>query len=135
MSLKHKTAAQILGNPEYLAISYGGYRTTSREIQPSLEALKEDLKIMYAMGIRIIRTYNLQFPHASNILRAIKELREEDNSFEIYVMLGAWIDCANAWTDLPPNHDLEDEKNNASEIAKAIEFANKYPEIVKIIAV
>ena len=51
--------------------------------------LKEDLKIMYAMGIRIIRTYNLQFPHASNILRAIKELREEDNSFEMYVMLGA----------------------------------------------
>ena len=135
LSLKQKTAAQILGNPEYLAISYGGYRTTSREIQPSLEALKEDLKIMYAMGIRIIRTYNLQFPHASNILRAIKELKEEDNSFEIYVMLGTWIDCANAWTDLPPNHDIEDEKNNASEIAKAIEFANKYPEIVKIIAV
>ena len=53
LSLKQKTAAQILGNPEYLAISYGGYRTTSREIQPSLEALKEDLKIMYAMGIRI----------------------------------------------------------------------------------
>lgn len=135
LNLKHKTAAQILGNPEYLAISYGGYRMTSREIQPSLVALKEDLKIMYAMGIRIIRTYNLQFPHASNILKAIKELREEDNSFEMYVMLGAWIDCANAWTDLPPNHDIEDEKNNASEIAKAVDFANKYPEIVKIIAV
>ena len=135
LNLKHKTAAQILGNPEYLAISYGGYRMTSREIQPSLEALKEDLKIMYAMGIRIIRTYNLQFPHASNILKAIKELTEENKSFEMYVMLGAWIDCANAWTDLPPNHDIEDEKNNASEIAKAIEFANKYPEIVKIIAV
>ena len=135
LSLKHKTAAQILGNPEYLAISYGGYRTTSREIQPTLEALKEDLKIMYAMGIRIIRTYNLQFPHASNILKAIKELREQDKSFEMYVMLGAWIDCANAWTDLPPNHDIEDEKNNASEVTKAIEFANKYPEIVKIIAV
>ena len=135
LNFKHKTAAQILGNPEYLAISYGGYRMTSREIQPSLEALKEDLKIMYVMGIRIIRTYNLKFPHASNILRAIKELREEDKSFEMYVMLGAWIDCANAWTDLPPNHDIEDEKNNASEIAKAIELANKYPEILKIIAV
>ena len=44
LSLKQKTAAQILGNPEYLAISYGGYRTTSREIQPSLEALKDKLR-------------------------------------------------------------------------------------------
>ncbi|MDP5106031.1 MAG: glycosyl hydrolase family 17, partial [Polaribacter sp.] len=25
------TAAQILGNPDYLAISYGGYREKSRE--------------------------------------------------------------------------------------------------------
>ena len=134
LNLNTKTAAQILGHPEYPAISYGGYRMTSRDIQPSVEALKEDLKLIHAMGIRILRTYNLQFPHASNILKAIRELRTEDTSFEMYVMLGAWIDCANAWTE-SPNHDVEDEKNNASEINKAIELANKYPEIVKIIAV
>lgn len=131
----NKTAEQILGNPEFLAISYGGYRMTSREIQPSVEALKEDLMIMHSMGVRILRTYNLQYPHASNILKAIKELRSKHAGFEMYVMLGAWIDCANAWTDLPPNHELEDEENNASEIKKAIALANQYPEIVKIIAV
>ena len=68
----NKTAEQILGNPEFLAISYGGYRMTSREIQPSVEALKEDLMIMHSMDIRILRTYNLQYPHASNILKPLK---------------------------------------------------------------
>ena len=60
------TAAEILGNPDYLAISFGGYREKSRSIQPTIPQLKEDLKIVHAMGIRIIRTYNVQpeFPHA-----------------------------------------------------------------------
>ena len=38
-----KSAAEILGNPNYLAISYGGYRTKSRDDQPSITQLKEDL--------------------------------------------------------------------------------------------
>ena len=59
MNFIPKTAEQILGNPDYLAISYGGYREATREHQPSLEELKEDLKILHAMGIRILRTYNL----------------------------------------------------------------------------
>ena len=50
------TAKEILGNPDYQAISYGGYRTTSRDAQPTVEQLKEDMKIIHAMGIRILRT-------------------------------------------------------------------------------
>ena len=90
-----KTAAQLFGNPNYLAMSYGGYRENSRDIQPSIAALKEDLKILSAMGVKIIRTYNvqIQFPHASNVLKAITELKKEDPNFEMYVMLGAWMDC------------------------------------------
>ena len=45
-----KTAAQLLGNPNYLAMSYGGYRENSREIQPTIAALKEDLKILFCNG-------------------------------------------------------------------------------------
>ena len=52
----------------------------------------------------------------------------------MYVMLGAWIDCKGAWTP-HPNHNLEDEVNNASEIEKAVKLANQYPDIVKIISV
>ena len=128
------TAQDILGNPEYLAISYGGYRKTSREHQPTIEQLKEDMRILHAMNIRLLRTYNVQLAQASNLLEAIKQLMAEDENFEMYVMLGAWIDCKNAWTDLEPDHNVESEQNEG-EIKRAVKLANKYPEIVKIIAV
>ena len=128
------TAKDILGNPNYLAISYGGYRKTTRGIQPTIIELKEDLKILYAMKIRILRTYNVQLEQASNLLKAIKELKKEDSNFEMYVMIGAWIDCKNAWTGNPVNHLLESDQNEG-EIARAVSLANKYPGIVKIIAV
>ena len=132
---KNKSAAEFLGHPEYRAISYGGYRTLTREDQPSLSQIKEDLKILSALGIKVIRTYNLQLDQAPNILKAIRALKSEDTGFEMYVMLGAWIDCQGAWSQSQPNHDIEDLENNTSEIAKAIALANQYPEIVKIIAV
>ncbi len=132
---KNKSAAEFLGHPDYKAISYGGYRTLTREDQPSLSQIKEDLKILSALGIKVIRTYNLQLDQAPNILKAIRALKSEDTGFEMYVMLGAWIDCQGAWIQSQPNHDIEDIENNTSEIAKAIALANQYPEIVKIIAV
>ena len=128
------TAADILGRTDYLAISYGGYRQTSRNIQPTVAELKEDMKILSAMGIRILRTYNTKLPHATNVLKAIQSLKKEDPNFEMYVMLGAWIDCKNAWTD-KPNHDEENEEANTAEIQRAVRMATEYPDIVKIIAV
>ncbi|WP_350287432.1 glycosyl hydrolase family 17 protein [uncultured Croceitalea sp.] len=128
------TAKDILGNPDYLAISYGGYRKIDHDIEPTIDELKEDMKIMYAMGIRVLRTYKVHLPHASNVLKAISELKEEDADFEMYVMLGAWIDCKNAWTDLEPDHNQESERN-AVEIAEAVRLANAYTDIVKVIAV
>ena len=133
-SHKSLTAKDILGNPDYQAISYGGYRKNSREYQPTVAQLKEDLKILQAMDIRLLRTYNVQLAQASNLLKAITELKREDASFEMYVMLGAWIDCKNAWTDKEPDHSVESEKN-ADEIERAVALANQYPEIVKILAV
>ncbi|MDB9720592.1 glycosyl hydrolase family 17 [Winogradskyella sp.] len=131
---KEVTAKDILGNPDYLAISYGGYRQKSRDIQPTLKEIKEDMKILAAMGVKILRTYNVQLKQAPNILKAITELKETDPSFEMYVMLGVWIDCKNAWTELPPNHEEESEANTG-EIARAVALAKQYPEVVKIIAV
>ncbi len=129
------TAAEILGNPKYQAISYGGYREITRDTQPTIPELKEDMKILSAMGIGILRTYNTHYKQANNLLQAIHELREEDPSFEMYVMLGAWIDCKNAWTNKEPNHDAENEAANSAEIQRAVDLATQYPDIVKIIAV
>lgn len=131
---KEVTAKDILGNPNYQAISYEGYREKSREIQPGVEQLKEDVKILSAMGIKVLRTYNVQFPHASNLLKAIQEVKNEDPDFEMYVMLGAWIDCKNAWTEMEPDHDVESEQNEG-EIDRSVALANQYPDIVKILAV
>lgn len=133
-NMKSKTAAEILGNPRYEAISYGGYRKTTRDAQPSVAELKEDMKILHAMGIRIVRTYNVHLPQAANLLKAISELKVKNPDFEMYVMLGAWIDCLNAWTDKVVNHYVGSPRNE-QEITKAVELANQYPDIVKIIAV
>lgn len=128
------SAKDILGNPKYLAISYGGYRHENHDIEPTLAELKEDMKLLSAMGIKIVRNYKVHLPEATNLLKAISELKKEDPNFEMYVMLGAWIDCKNAWTDKAPNHDEESEAN-VPQIEKAVALANQYPDIVKIIAV
>ena len=93
------TAEDILGNPNYPAFSYGGYRERTRDSVPSVDELKEDMKVLSAMGVRIIRTYNTQkYDHTENLLKAIRQLKDEDRNFEMYVMLGVWIDCKDAWT-------------------------------------
>ncbi|MEZ4827769.1 MAG: glycosyl hydrolase family 17 protein [Bacteroidia bacterium] len=134
MNKSMRTASEILGNPDYLAIAYGGYRDPDHDIEPTVPQLKEDMKILHAMGVRFLRTYKLHFPHASNVLAAIRELKAEDPRFEMYVMLGVWIDCLHAWTDQAPDHEQESPRN-AREIARAVELANQYPDIVKIVAV
>ena len=131
---KEITAADILGNPKYLAMSYGGYRYADHDIEPTLDELKEDMKLLSAMGVGIVRTYKVHLPQAANLLQAISELKKEDADFEMYVMLGAWIDCKNAWTDLEPDHNVESEANEA-QIEEAVRLANKYPDIVKVMAV
>ncbi|WP_223270856.1 glycosyl hydrolase family 17 protein [Subsaximicrobium wynnwilliamsii] len=128
------TAKEILGNPDYPAISFGAYREKSLDIEPTLEELKEDMKLLSAMGIKIIRNYKVHLPEATNILKAISALKKEDPDFEMYVMLGAWIDCKNAWTDKPVDHNVESEANKP-QIEKAVALANEYPDIVKVIAV
>lgn len=129
------TAADILGNPNYPAFSYGGYREKTRDSVPGVDELKEDMKILSAMGIKIIRTYNTQkYAQAENLLEAIRQLKVEDPGFEMYVMLGAWIDCEDAWTDTP-NHAEGDVESNTAEIEAAVRLTNAYPDIVKVIAV
>ncbi len=131
---KQLTAKDILGNPEYLAMSYGGYRHADHSIEPTLDELKEDMKILHALGIRMLRTYKVHLPQAENLLKVISELKKEDPSFEMYVMLGAWIDCKNAWTDQAPIHN-EESADNKPQMEKAVTLANQYPDIVKVIAV
>ena len=128
---------KLLGNNNYPAISYSGDRTVARstENSPSLEDVKDDLKILSAMGIKLLRTYNtIEFPQSERILIAIRELKQADPDFEMYVMLGAWIQCKNAFEE-GTDHNAEDLEWNKAEIEGGIKLASQYPDVVKIIAV
>ncbi len=129
------SAAEIFGNPDYPAMSYGGYRGISRDDQPSVEDLTEDMKILSAMGVKLLRTYNTsQYLMAERLLQAIHNLKQADPDFEMYVMLGAWIEAKGSWGD-NVDHTKGNVKNNTAEINKAVELTNQYPDIVKAIAV
>ncbi len=133
----HDHSRKLLGNNNVPAISYSGHRKTARTVEntPSIEETKEDMKILSAMGIKLLRTYNArEFPHAERALMAIRELKQADADFEMYVMLGAWIQCKNAYTE-QTDHRVEDAAWNQLEIEAAIRLASEYPDIVKIIAV
>tara|TARA_R110000868_G_scaffold37111_14_gene131600 strand:+ start:7158 stop:8414 length:1257 start_codon:yes stop_codon:yes gene_type:complete len=133
---KDLSAIDILGNPNYQAMSFGGFRENTRESVPSVSDLMEDLRILEAMNIKVLRTYNTQqFAHAENLLKAIRSIKEENSEFEMYVMLGAWIDAKGAWTDQTVIHNEESLENNTVEIEAAVRLANEYPDIVKIISV
>ncbi|MBV2196747.1 MAG: glycosyl hydrolase family 17, partial [Flavobacterium sp.] len=54
-------AKELLGNPNYQAICYGGYRKNTRDIEPTINQIKEDLKILAALNIKIVRTYNVHY--------------------------------------------------------------------------
>ena len=138
-----ESGSLLLGNQDYQAISFSGYRLPTRgedlpnknDYCPTVAELKEDMHIMAAMGIKLLRTYDTQlFDHATRHLEAISQLKQANPDFEMYVMLGAWIQCEGAYTD-KVDHTKEDEKTNIAEINAAIELAAKYPDIVKIIAV
>jgi exo-beta-1,3-glucanase (GH17 family) len=128
---------RLLGNNDYPAISFSGYRTLARTVEncPTIQEIQEDLKILSAMGIKLLRTYNTQeFPDAARTLQAIKELKQTDPNFEMYVMLGTWIRCKGAYGPTP-DHTQGDAEWNKLEIDGAIELASQYPDVVKIVAV
>jgi exo-beta-1,3-glucanase (GH17 family) len=127
----------LLGNNDYPAISYSGDRTAARTVDnsPRMEDIKEDLKILSAMGVKLLRTYNtIEFPQSERILKAIRQLKQANPNFEMYVMLGAWIQCKNAFK-AGTDHSVEDLEWNKAEIEGGIKLAAQYPDIVKIIAV
>ena len=94
------------------------------------------MKLLSAMGVKLIRTYKLLKPQAANLVKVISDMKKEDPDFEMYVMLGAWVDCKNSFSDNVEeiDHNQENEENPA-EIARAVELASKYPDVIKIIAV
>lgn len=127
------TANQILGNANYPAISYSGFRGNDRNTEPTIAQIKEDLGLIAGQGYKVIRTYDLQHDFAENVLQAISELKAADSNFEMYVFLGVWIECHGAWQQ--PNHDYINAEKASDEINEAIRLAGEYSDIIKVISV
>ncbi|MCU0322936.1 MAG: hypothetical protein MUE72_10995, partial [Chitinophagaceae bacterium] len=71
------TAEKILGNPNYQAICYGGYRNCSRDTVATVNEIKDDLRILAAMNIKVLRTYNVHYKEINHLLQAITQLKQE----------------------------------------------------------
>ena len=93
-------------------ISYGAYRDGEAPGDLTSKAdILEDLQIL-APRWQLIRLYGAD-AQAENVLEVI-----QDNNLPIRVMQGIWLD----------KHKSADENN--AQVAKAIELANRFPEIV-----
>jgi exo-beta-1,3-glucanase (GH17 family) len=123
---------------ETLAVAYSGFREGQHPdrgdgaVNPSDAEIREDLEILVAHDFRLIRMYD----SGENTHATLRLIREHD--IPIKVLLGIWLDAEISnhegcpWLDEPiPEEKLAANKiKNANEIARAIELANEYENIV-----
>ena len=117
----------ILGNltPSYFP---WGYRDNT-EAQPTLH----NSKTMYAFstpGYRLLRTYNLQFEHTPNLIRAQNQSRRSD--FRNVPHVGDLID--QKMLTAARSRARKPENNNNKTGRTAIVLSKQYPDTIKIIA-
>ncbi len=126
------------------AVCYSGFRTGQHPdrgdgaVNPSYEEILEDLQILAEQTpFRLFRLYDCE----ENTQMVLEVIREHNLDFK--VMLGIWlraeIDSYETceWLTEPwPAETLEQNKKlNDLEIAKGIELANEYPDIIAAVNV
>ena len=135
-SLQQPASALVAG--EVVAVAYSGFRPGQHPdrgegaIEPSDEEILEDLRLLVQGGFRLVRLYDSG--GASRRTLALARAHQ----LPIRVMLGAWLQAEVSnhegcpWLDAPiPAETLAaNAAANAEELARAIELANAYPELV-----
>lgn len=121
------------------AVSYSGFRLGQHPdrgngvVNPTYEETLEDLQILSRDNyFQLIRIYDCD-ENSQLILKVIKE-----NNINIKVLLGMWLDAEISnhqgcpWLNEPIPAEVlaANKKSNIKEIAKGIELANEYPEII-----
>lgn len=121
------------------AVCYSGFRSGQYPdrgegaVNPSYEEILEDLRILQdETPFRLIRMYDCE-ENSQMVLEVIRE-----HELDIKVMLGIWLRAELSahetceWLTEPiPQEILDDNKQrNSDEIAKGIELANAYDDIV-----
>lgn len=123
---------------QVVAVAYSGYRAGQHPdrgegaVEPSDAELQEDLQILVASGLRLIRLYDAG--ELSARVLALIEARE----LPIQVMLGAWLEaevsnhegCPWLTEPIPEERLTANTIRNADEVARVIALANAHPEVV-----
>ncbi len=123
---------------EVMAVAYSGYREGQHPdrgagaVNPSEAEILEDLEILAAHDFRLIRVYDT----GENTAATLRLIREHD--LPIRVLLGIWLraEVSNhegcPWLDEPiPEAELAaNTLLNAAEIARGIEMARQFEDIV-----
>ena len=133
-----KQAPGDLLSGEVMAVAYSGFREGQHPdrgegaVNPSDEQILEDLGILLAHDLRLIRLYD----SGVNTHDTLELIRK--HNLPIKVLLGIWLDAEISnhagcpWLDEPlPDAQLAaNVGKNAAELARGIELANRYRDII-----
>ena len=123
---------------EVMAVAYSGFREGQHPdrgdgaVNPSAEEILEDLEILLAHGLRLIRMYD----SGDNTRDTLEVIRQRD--LPIKVLLGIWLDAEISnhegcpWLDEPiPDEKLAaNARKNAAEVQRGIELAQRFDDVV-----
>jgi exo-beta-1,3-glucanase (GH17 family) len=123
---------------EFMGVAYSGFREGQHPdrgdgaVNPSKAEISEDLDIMLAHKLQLIRLYD----SGENSAMTLKLIRER--RLPIKVLLGIWLDAEFSnhegcpWLDEPISQETLalNTAKNAAEIARGIELANSFSDIV-----
>jgi len=126
------------------AVAYSGFRAGQHPdrgdgaVNPTDEEILEDLRILtHDYNFALIRLYDSR-ENSRTVLRLI-----EENDLRINVMLGIWLDAEISnhrgcpWLDEPISKEVlsKNKANNQLEIARGIDLANTYADVVIAVSV
>ncbi|MGF1508412.1 MAG: glycosyl hydrolase family 17 protein [Myxococcota bacterium] len=135
--LRAQTASDLIaGRP--VAIAYSGFRRGQHPdrgdgaVLPSRAEILEDLRILLRDGFDMIRLYDAR-ENSRDVLAVI-----EREALPMKVLLGAWLNAELSshetceWLDAPtpPATLAANQKENEREVARVIELAGRYEDIV-----
>ena len=123
---------------EVMAVAYSGFREGQHPdrgegaVNPSREEILEDLQILVRHGFRLIRMYD----SGDNTADTLDLIRSHD--LPLKVLLGVWLDaevsnhegCAWLTEPIPEEKLMANALRNAAEVARGIELARRYEDIV-----
>lgn len=123
---------------QVMAIAYSGFRAGQHPdrgngaVNPSRAEILEDLEILVAHDFGLIRLYD----SGANTMNTLELIRERD--LPIKVLLGMWLEAefsnheGCSWCDEPiPDAELaENTRRNVAEVARGIDLARRFDDIV-----